>query len=129
MTKSIEQELLPNQRFMGNPRLKKAGVSIAVSKDQLKEIVKSQQDILYFVENYIKIVTIDGGLDHFKMYPYQKEMMLHYKKNRFSISCTARQMGKCVSHDTQITLRNKKTGKIENTTIGEFYNRTQSKGI
>lgn len=34
--------------------------------------------------------------------------------------------GKCVSSDTTINIRNKRTGEIQTLTIGEFYERLQS---
>lgn len=61
---------------------------------QKLEYIKCSVDILYFIEKYIKIVDIDVGVVPFKLYPFQKEMIEMYNNNRFSISVTARQMGK-----------------------------------
>lgn len=64
------------------------------SKHELEEFNKCFNDVTYFIETYVKIVTLDNGLQSFTLYDYQHEMIETYSKNRFSISMTGRQMGK-----------------------------------
>ena len=45
------------------------------------------------------------------------------KDKRRVIALSCRQSGKCVYNQTLITIRNKKTNKIEEITIGEFFER------
>ena len=64
-----------NNQYLGNPNLKKANISQEWSKDQLSEYAKCMEDPQYFIENYVRIVSLDEGLIPFKMYPFQKEMV------------------------------------------------------
>ena len=51
-------------------------------------------DPQYFIEKYIKIVSLDKGLIPFDMYPFQKEMVGTFHNNRFTICKLPRQSGK-----------------------------------
>ena len=46
------------------------------------------------LKNYVKIISLDEGLIQFKMYPFQKEMIGTFHKNRFTICKLPRQSGK-----------------------------------
>ena len=52
---------------------KKANQDLEFTKDQVLEIQKCMEDPQYFVENYIKIVSLDKGLVPFDLYDYQKD--------------------------------------------------------
>jgi len=52
------------------------------------------EDPLYFIQNYVRIVSLDEGLVPFKMYDFQKEMVGTFHKNRFTICKLPRQSGK-----------------------------------
>ena len=53
----------------------------------------SKQSI-YFITEYLKIVTLDHGLQPFKLYNFQKEMVDTFHNNRFTICKLPRQTGK-----------------------------------
>jgi hypothetical protein len=80
--------------YRDNPLLKKAGVKVEYTQEQVDEYIKCSKDPVYFAENYIKIVNVDQGLMKFKMWPFQKEMIKTYHQNRFSITKCPRQVGK-----------------------------------
>ena len=80
--------------YLGNPLLKKANQNIEWTPELVKEYVKCQEDPIYFTENYMKIITLNDGLQNFKLYDYQKNMVNSFKDNRFNIVTTARQAGK-----------------------------------
>ena len=61
-----------DEHYLGNPLLKKANQSLEFTEEQILEIQKCMEDPQYFVENYIKIVSLDKGLVPFKMYNFQK---------------------------------------------------------
>jgi len=82
------------EHYLGNPLLKKANQDLEFTKDQVLEIQKCMEDPQYFVENYIKIVSLDKGLVPFKMYNFQKDMLGTFHKNRFTICKLPRQSGK-----------------------------------
>jgi hypothetical protein len=80
--------------YRDNPLLKKAGVKVEYTQEQVDEYIKCSKDPVYFAENYIKIVNVDQGLMKFKMWSFQKEMIKTYHQNRFSITKCPRQVGK-----------------------------------
>jgi Terminase RNaseH-like domain/Terminase large subunit, T4likevirus-type, N-terminal len=87
--------------YLGNPNLKKANTAIEFTQDQILEFLKCKEDPVYFAKNYIKIVTLDHGLQPFKMYPFQEKLIQNFHDNRFNICKMPRQTGKsttCVSY-------------------------------
>lgn len=111
----------PEKGYLGNNLLKRIGQQQNWTPEQLSEMAKCMMDPIYFAENYIKIVHVDRGLIPLQMYDYQKEIATKIFNNRRVAVLTARQAGKCVHINTPIRLRNKKTGEVIETTIGEFY--------
>lgn len=105
----------------GNPRLRRPDMDVPVTEEQAIEIARCIDDPVYFAKNYIKIVHVDHGLIPFAMWNFQEDMLNQFANERFNIVKTARQVGKCVHINTPIRLRNKKTGEIIETTVGEFY--------
>lgn len=83
--------------YNANQNLKAAGVSISFTPEQVQEYIKCSQDPIYFIETYIKIITLDNGLLLFKLYDYQKRFITALHENRMVISMQARQMGKTQS--------------------------------
>ena len=80
--------------YLGNPNLKRANVQQEWTKKQLFEYKRCMEDPLYFIQSYVKIVSLDEGLVPFKMYPFQKEMVGTFHSNRFTICKLPRQSGK-----------------------------------
>ena len=80
--------------YLGNPNLKRANVQQEWTEEQVKEYARCMQDPLYFIQTYVRIVSLDEGLIPFKMYPFQKEMVGTFHKNRFTICKLPRQSGK-----------------------------------
>ena len=81
-------------QYLGNPNLKRINVPVQFTKEQIVEYNKCMEDPLYFIETYMKIVSLDHGLIPFKMYKFQKKMVKTFHKNRFSICKLPRQSGK-----------------------------------
>jgi len=80
--------------YLGNARLKRVGVEISYTEEQLKEIVKCTEDPVYFIRTYVKIVNVDKGLVPFEMWPFQEDMVRTFHDNRFCIAKMPRQVGK-----------------------------------
>ncbi|NBP56519.1 terminase [bacterium] len=82
--------------YKGNPNLKATNISIEFTTEQVEEYVKCSQDPLYFIENYIKIVTLDEDEPekYMKLYDFQKDIIKVYNENRFAIVKCSRQIGK-----------------------------------
>jgi len=90
----MDEPLITGKGYNGNKLLKKSDQAIAWTPELVKEYIKCSQDPVYFTETYMKIINIDKGLIGFKLYPYQKEMLISFANNRFNIITTARQAGK-----------------------------------
>ena len=80
--------------YLGNPLLKKANTKIEFTQEQVLEFVKCQEDPVYFAKNYVKIVTLDKGLQPFKLYDFQEKLVNRFHENRFNICKMPRQTGK-----------------------------------
>ena len=85
---------MADNQYLGNPNLKKANVAQNWTKEELVEYQKCMESPQYFIENYVKIVSLDEGLVPFKMYDFQKEMVGTFHSNRFTICKLPRQSGK-----------------------------------
>jgi len=82
------------ETYLGNPNLKKANVAQEWTQEEVTEYAKCMKDPQYFIESYIRIVSLDEGLIPFKLYDFQKEMIGTFHNNRFTICKLPRQSGK-----------------------------------
>ena len=83
--------------YHGNPNLKAVGYQHDFTKEQLEEFVRCSEDPIYFIENYCKIVTLDRGLQPFKLYDCQKRKVDFIMNNRKTILMEGRQQGKTIT--------------------------------
>lgn len=80
--------------YLGNSNLKEIGTQIEFTKEQVEEYIKCSNDPVYFIKKYIKIVTLDKGLEPFQLYDYQEEIVNTIQNNRYVIAKLPRQTGK-----------------------------------
>ena len=80
--------------YLGNPNLKRANVNVSFTPEQVEEYVKCSQDPIYFIRNYVKIVSLDKGLVNFDMFDFQELFVKTINDNRFTIGKMPRQCGK-----------------------------------
>lgn len=80
--------------YNGNMLVKRAGIEHEFDIETIRELQKCSTDIAYFVKTYCKIITLDHGLQLFKPYAYQENMIDVFHNNRFVVSLLPRQMGK-----------------------------------
>ena len=85
---------MSNDAYLGNPNLKKINTPQEFTKEQILEYQKCANDPLYFMEEYVRIVSLDDGLVPFKMYDFQKKIVNTIHNNRFTICKLPRQSGK-----------------------------------
>ena len=83
--------------YHGNPNLKALGFKHDFTKEQVTEYLKCQKDAIYFIENFCHIITLDRGLQPFKLYDCQKEKVDIILNNRKVILMEGRQQGKTVT--------------------------------
>ena len=77
--------------YLGNPNLKKINIPQEFTKEQILEYQKCANDPIYFMETYVRIVSLDEGLVPFKMYDFQKKIVDTIHNNRFTICKLPRQ--------------------------------------
>ena len=80
--------------YLGNPNLKKANTQVEFTADNIEEFIKCKEDPVYFAMNYVKIVTLDEGLQPFEPYHFQERLINNFHHNRFNICKMPRQTGK-----------------------------------
>jgi len=83
-----------NKSYLGNSNLKASNVQVEFTQDQVEEYIKCAKDPVYFVKNYVKIVSLDKGLVPFDLYDFQEDMIEKVHQNRFVIAKLPRQSGK-----------------------------------
>lgn len=89
-------------------------------------IARSKRDIVWWAENFFRIVSLNTGLSIIKLYDKQKQMLRHLVENDRNIVLSSRQTGKCVQYDSRVKIRNKKTGQIETIEIGKLFDRVHN---
>ena len=112
---------MTTQYYNANPQLKSAGVQIEYTQDNILEYAKCKNDPIYFIKNYVKIISLDHGLIPFKLYDYQIRFIEALHNNRRVIGMFPRQHGKCLQLNTKVKLKQKSTNRIVEVTLGEFY--------
>ena len=85
---------MPTENYLGNKNLKKIGVPVEYTQEQVQKYIKCSKDPVYFIKNYVKIVHVDYGLVDFDLWPFQEEMVGKFGDNRFVICKLPRQVGK-----------------------------------
>ena len=65
-----------------------------LTEDQVREFVRCSQDPVYFIENYVKIITLDKGFVQISLYPFQRQAITDINENRRVIVKAGRQVGK-----------------------------------
>lgn len=85
-----------------NKFIKLAHVEMEFTPGQIKELEKCSDDPIYFIETYVKIVHPIKGAVHFSLYPYQRELIRMYWKNKNNIILSARQTGKSTTASAYI---------------------------
>ena len=89
--------LKQKESYLGNPNVKRDGVLQQWTPDLLQEYKKCMDNPVYFVENYVKVISLDDGMVPFVLYPYQRDMFKQFQENRFNVVLACRQSGKSIS--------------------------------
>ena len=82
--------------YEGKQHLKRGNIVFEYTNDEIAEIARCANDIVYFAEKYAVVMT-DDGIQKVKLREYQKEMLRNFQDNRFNIVLASRQMGKTVT--------------------------------
>ena len=82
--------------YEGKQFLRRGNIVFEYTDEELKEIAKCANDIVYFAEKYAVVMT-DNGIQKVKLREYQKDLLRDFQHNRFNIVLASRQMGKTVT--------------------------------
>lgn len=108
-------------RGKDNFGVRKAGIKFAMTQSELEEYVRCKLSVYYFAENYCKIKLEDGTVDKMTLRDYQKDIIKLYTENRYSILMASRQIGKCISLNTNLLCKDNLTGSHFYISIGRLY--------
>ena len=70
---------------------------LTLPRNRLQRLIKCSNDPEYFLEHYIKVISLDDGIVPFIPYPFQRNLIDSFHNNRFSICKLPRQSGKSVT--------------------------------
>lgn len=82
------------KHYLGNPNLKRINMPLQLTEDQVREFVRCAKDPIYFIEHYVKIITLDKGFVQISLYPFQRQAITDINENRRVIVKAGRQVGK-----------------------------------
>lgn len=77
-----------------NLKIKPLGYKENYTEQQIEEIYKCKNDPIYFIQNYIKVISLDNSIIPFTLRDYQKKLINIVHKKRFTIAMMSRQSGK-----------------------------------
>lgn len=130
-TKSIElavkglndgKKLVANPFYEGNVKLLKGDLVFERTDEEIEEWKKCKDDILYFAENYCKLLTPEG-IKNVKLRDYQVEYLEHLMKNRLSIYLACRQCGKCNSLINTILVKFNKNDDLFGVELKKYFDK------
>jgi hypothetical protein len=83
---------MPKIFFRNNFGERKAGIKHLPSYSEMEEYSKCLTDIVYFANNYCKVLT-PNGVNQIKLRDYQVKILRNYENNRFNTFVGSRQVG------------------------------------
>lgn len=86
-----------NPWFKNEVGVRRSGITFFMTDFEIQEYIRCKLDIHYFAEKYCRVKTEDGSVQNIKLRDYQKDILDLYSKNRFSILCGSRQIGKTIN--------------------------------
>ncbi|MFW6246689.1 MAG: hypothetical protein ACOC22_00740 [bacterium] len=134
-TEKIQMGIPTNTSCFWNqdPDLKAPNIAFQFTDWEEQEFVKCSLDIEYFVENYCKFQT-DQGLRTVNLRDYQRDILNAIgdeewvdeinefaPRNRDYILLASRQIGKCLTFNSLVSIYNESTGSTFNIEIGKFF--------
>lgn len=69
-------------------------MQLQLTENEVREFVRCAEDPIYFIEHYVKIITLDKGFVQISLYPFQKDAINVINENRKVIIKCGRQNGK-----------------------------------
>ena len=82
--------------FEGNPQYKAANIVFEYTKEELADLARCADDVVYFANKFCYSMT-DEGVQQITLRPYQEDMLEGFQDNRFVVMLASRQIGKTVT--------------------------------
>lgn len=107
----IEYKDVDNPFHENEPELRRGNILFEYTDWELDEIKKCASDVVYFANNYCKVMT-DDGIRQIELRDYQVQILRQYQTHRKNVFVSPRQSGKCLLPTTKIILPNNKKVSI-----------------
>lgn len=82
--------------YEGKQFLRRGNIVFEYTDEEIAELAKCANDIVYFAEKYAVVMT-DEGIQQVVLRDYQKTLLRDFQENRFNVVLASRQMGKTVT--------------------------------
>jgi hypothetical protein len=82
--------------YDGQTNVRAADIVFEYSREEIEEMAKCANDVVYFGEKYCFSMT-DEGIRRIKLREYQQKMLKDFQENRFNVMLASRQIGKTVT--------------------------------
>ena len=82
--------------YEGKQFLRRGNIVFEYTDEEIAELARCANDIVYFAEKYAVVMT-DEGIKQVRLRDYQKDLLRDFQHNRFNIVLASRQMGKTVT--------------------------------
>ena len=82
--------------YEGKQFLRKGNIVFEYTDEEIAELAKCANDIVYFAQTYAVVMT-DEGVQQVELRDYQKQLLRDFQHNRFNVVLASRQMGKTVT--------------------------------
>lgn len=92
----------------GDVSYRAANIIFEYTGDEIVELTKCAQDVVYFTNNHGVSMT-DEGIQKITLRDYQIDILKMYQDNKYSCLLASRQIGKCISAQSKIEIQNHET--------------------
>lgn len=89
------KEMKETPFWEGKPEWRNANIVFEYTTEEVEEIKKCANDIIYFANKYCFTMT-DEGVQNITLRDYQEDILTEYQNNRFVALLSARQIGKTI---------------------------------
>lgn len=87
---------------------KKPNASTPFTKDEAYDLAMCEEDPFYFIDKFMKVQHPTKGAVPLKLWEFQKRLVGAFHGFNKVVGLTARQMGKCVTSDTVVSVDGQK---------------------
>lgn len=104
--KPKEVKLSKKEMYLGNPDLPSIHAKFEYTPEQVLELERCKNDMLYFAANYFYIIDPDVGKVKIQLYDFQNRILAGFRDHKFNILISPRQASKALALDTPIPTPN-----------------------